>query len=176
MEVLLLLPAAYALVHVRERRTRLWLLPGAAILLTLLATATPETPREARAKVLVNLGASLGTAGNYARAEDVFRQALAYDPSWARAHHYLGRTLAMQRKNLDAIDSYARASLLAPDAADVRLDLVAALLRAGRTGDAGRQLAVADSLLGPGGPEVLRRRVASLRESLAGATAPGVEP
>lgn len=160
LEVLLLIPAAVALLRVRERRTQLWLLPGLLLMLTLLATQDADRARAARGKVLVNLGASLGKEGDYAGAESVFRSAIAQDPSWARAHHYLGRALANQSKNAAAIAAYEQAARLAPDEIAPRVDLVHAYGRAQRPEEASRHLTVADSLATARGDAAALARIA----------------
>jgi tetratricopeptide (TPR) repeat protein len=146
LEVLLLVPAAVGIATIRERATQLWIVPGALVAIALLVTTSPDAARAARGKILVNLGTSLAKREQYADAEGAFRAALTQDPTWARAHHYLGRSLALQGRNDAAIDAYGAASRLAPEAIDVKLDLVTALGRGGRRDDAVEQLADAERL------------------------------
>lgn len=85
------------------------------------------------------LGAALWETGELARAEEVYRQALAAAGPGRGAFlplHQLGRLLLWQGRADEAVAPLERAVRLAPDAADTRLALARALSESGQGGEA----------------------------------------
>ncbi len=70
-----------------------------------------------------NIGIVQVHRGNLDLAEDTFRQILAGDPDFHRAHYNLGVVLAAAGRQREALQSFERAAKLAPKDAEVRYDL-----------------------------------------------------
>jgi Flp pilus assembly protein TadD len=154
LEVLLLVPAGVALALLRERRTWVALAPALALSVLLWVTADARRTPAAWGIVMANLGASQARAGAYVGAERSFRESIALSPDWARAHHYLGRTLAHQRRYEEAGAAFRRATDLAPADAGIRLDLIRALAASDRAAAAAAELASAEGIItGSGDPD-----------------------
>ena len=93
-------------------------------------------PERAPADTLMQQGAAAMQSGDHARAEALFRRALAADPRSSDAHVYLG-VLADQAGRLsDAERHFATAVALAPNSPAARNDHGAVLVKLGRSVDA----------------------------------------
>lgn len=158
LEALLLLPAGAALANLRERRTLVAI--GIGVLLATGVRLTPSPGNRAReeALLLTNLGASYAKSGDFDRASDVFRLAVARDGSWSRGHLYLGRALVRRGAIPEAIAHYRRAAELDPENVEVRADLAVALLSAGECEAAREALGTAEGAR----PDAIRARIASV--------------
>jgi tetratricopeptide (TPR) repeat protein len=155
LEALLLVPAGVALARLRARRTWIALAPAVALSVLLQATADARRTPAAWGIVMANLGVSQARAGEYVDAERSFRESISLSPDWARAHHYLGRTLAHQRRYEEAVGAFRRATELAPSDGEMRLDLVRALAASDRPTAAAAELAFAEgTITGAGDPDV----------------------
>ncbi len=95
------------------------------------ATALPD-----RAEAAFNLGMAYRTSGRMGGALREFGRALALDGTLVRARFEYGATLAMAERYDEAAIQFATVLVDEPDRIGVHLNLVRALLRAGRSADA----------------------------------------
>jgi curved DNA-binding protein CbpA len=112
-----------------------------------------EDPREL-ARALLARAVNLTKAGDNAQAEEYFRQAVAHDEGWAKAHHQYGLFLGrVEGRTGEALRHLDRAAKL--DSLDVKVLLDAARMFA-RAGMASRALRLVRSAreLAPGDPAV----------------------
>lgn len=80
---------------------------------------------------LVGRGKDLYNTKRYSEAAEVFRQAIAEDPVYARAHCYLGNTLHQLGAPEEAVKEWKKAVIVEPDSdsaakAQAKLDKIAA--------------------------------------------------
>lgn len=93
----------------------------------------------------VGLGAALRKTGDYAGAEEAFRNAIRLSPKFARAHSYLGTLLGSQGRSTDAIEAHRTAIALEPQMWEGHFGLGDDLRRVGDSRGARRCLSRGDS-------------------------------
>ncbi len=99
--------------------------------------ASPRRAAESGdASALVSQALSLHQAGRLAEAEDLYRQALAIDPSQARGHHLLGLVHLQRGDRVEAIRRFDLALAIKPDFAAAHSSRAAALIAAKRFDEA----------------------------------------
>ena len=126
-----------------------------------------DAPAEARAAVIANLGQACQALGEFARAEQLYRQALDATPGRAPVWHLLGGVLTQQRRFDEAEDALRRATAL-PDAGTgasaARSDLALILAARGKRREAVDLLEQAIAVSRAGQPRA--RMLANLGELL----------
>lgn len=94
------------------------------------------TDSAARADTLMSQGLDLARQGMLDQAVACFRQAVAYCPEQAQAHHNLGVALAQQKKLDEAVASFRRALHFSPDYIEAHFNLGNSLAEQGNLDDA----------------------------------------
>jgi tetratricopeptide (TPR) repeat protein/mono/diheme cytochrome c family protein len=82
------------------------------------------------------LGLAYFTAGNFARAEELERQAIGMDAKYPLAWLGLGKSLGAQKKMNDAEEAYRQALVLAPALVDANLNRADILVQRGQLDEA----------------------------------------
>jgi Flp pilus assembly protein TadD len=75
-------------------------------------------------------------AGDFCRAEQLYRQALRYDPNNVEAHNNLGNALLSQGKVEEAVAHWQVALTIRPEAIEARVNIGGALVHLGRLQEA----------------------------------------
>lgn len=104
---------------------------------------------------LYDQASELAKAGDLAKSAEVWRQAIALEPSDARAHNNLGAVLTRLGRQREAVDSYRRAVTLKPGYSEARFNLGAALWSLGAQAEALREWEQAASLSASSDPSLL---------------------
>ena len=107
-------------------------IPGAAPFVRVLTAADGAVTSQRKAAIhCVKKGVDHYNNRRYTEAEDQFRQAIAQDPGYARAHCYLGNTLHKLGYPEEAVFEWKKAIIVEPDSdsatkAQGKLDRIAA--------------------------------------------------
>jgi tetratricopeptide (TPR) repeat protein len=83
-----------------------------------------------------------GSAENYQKAAELFRQAIVIDPKYSTAYVYLGRVEGALYNDDEAVEAFRKAIEIDPDYMDARSSYAAVLLDEGNMDEAVRQLDV----------------------------------
>jgi serine/threonine-protein kinase len=93
------------------------------------------------------LGEAYWQAGEMAAAEESFRRAIAINPSYATAHHWLADLLMATLRGEEALEEMTIAEALSPVAPAILVEKAQALMIVGRNEEADAQMQKASTLL-----------------------------